>query len=308
MKVSTSVLAGVAFANSAAAHYFFDKLVIDGKETNSMQYVRENTRPEKYNPTKWKNTRDDMTPDLTDFRCNKGAFESASRTETAEVQAGATLAMKLAVGATMQHPGPQLVYMSKAPSTAQSYEGDGDWFKIMESGVCDPSKDFTKDAWCSWDKDRIEFTIPKDTPDGEYLIRPEHIALHGAHDGQAEFYYGCAQVKVTGGGSGAPSETAKIPGVYKVNDPEVNFSLWGGYKEYTIPGPALWTGGGSSGGSSAGNTTEQNELPSTPSAVATPAASVAPSASATPVAHNSENCNGKLAKTRRAFREMLMKL
>jgi hypothetical protein len=190
MKLTTSILAGAAFANSVAAHYFFDILVIDGQETKSMQYVRENTRPEKYNPTKWKNVRDDMTPDLDDFRCNKGAFESAGRTQTAEVKAGSKLAMKLAVGATMQHPGPQMVYMSKAPSTVSTYEGDGDWFKIMESGVCDPSKDFTKEAWCSWDKDRIEFTIPEDTPEGEYLIRPEHIGLHGAHDGQAEFYYG----------------------------------------------------------------------------------------------------------------------
>lgn len=190
MKFSTSLIAGAALMNTVSAHYFFEKLVIDGKETGSMQYVRDNTRPAKYNPTKWKNTRDDMTPDLTDFRCNKGAFQSAGKTQTAEVKAGQKLAMKLGVGATMQHPGPQLVYMSKAPSTASTYEGDGDWFKIMESGVCDPSKDFTKDAWCSWDKDRIEFTIPEGTPVGEYLIRPEHIALHGAHDGQAEFYYG----------------------------------------------------------------------------------------------------------------------
>jgi hypothetical protein len=185
-----SFAAAAAIVQLASAHYFFDVLVVDGQESKSHQYIRENTRPEKYNPTKWTNTRDDMTPDLTDFRCNKGAFESAGRTQTAEVKAGSTIAMKLAVGATMQHPGPALVYMSKAPSTVQTYEGDGGWFKIFEEGVCDKSKDFTRDAWCTWDKDRIEFTIPADTPDGEYLIRPEHIGLHGAHDKQAEFYYG----------------------------------------------------------------------------------------------------------------------
>lgn len=189
MKFTNSIIAAAALMQSVSAHYFFDKLIVDGKETQSLQYVRENTRQAKYNPTKWNNVRDDMTPDVLDFRCNKGAFQSASRTQTMEVKAGSKVAMKLAVGATMQHPGPQLVYMSKAPSTAKTYEGDGDWFKIFESGVCDQSKDFTKDAWCSWGKDRIEFTIPKDTPNGEYLIRPEHIGLHGAHDGQAEFYY-----------------------------------------------------------------------------------------------------------------------
>lgn len=170
-----SLLAAAAIAPLASAHYFFDTLVIDGQESTPNQYVRSNTRPEKYNPTKWKETRDDMTPDMPDFRCNKGAFESAGQTETAEVQAGSKLAMKLGVGATMQHPGPGLVYMSKAPDAANQYEGEGDWFKIHEEGICDTSKDIKTDAWCTYDKDRIEFTIPADVPDGEYLIRPEHI-------------------------------------------------------------------------------------------------------------------------------------
>lgn len=303
MKFTGSVLASMALVSSVSAHYTFDVLVIDGQETKPLEYVRENTREAKYNPTKWKNVRDDMTPDLPDFRCNKGAFQSAGRTQTAEVKAGSKLAMKLAIGATMQHPGPQIVYMSKAPSTASTYEGDGDWFKIMESGVCDESKDFLKDAWCSWDKDRIEFTIPEDTPAGEYLIRPEHIGLHGAHDGQAEFYYACAQVKVTGSGTGTPGPTAQIPGIYKVNDPEVNFSLWNGFKPYTMPGPALWKGGNTA--SIAGNASDDasliqdNELP-----LPTPE-----NAPVTATAHTSENCNGgKLARTRRAFREMLKKL
>lgn len=184
-----TALVAACIIQYASAHYFFDTLIIDGVETKSLQYVRENTRQAKYNPTKWKNIRDDMTPDMNDFRCNKGAFESASRTETAEVKAGAKLGMKLAVGATMQHPGPALVYMSKAPTTAQAYEGDGDWFKIFEESTCNPSGDFGKDAWCTWDKDNVSFQIPAGTPDGEYLIRAEHIGVHGAHDGQAEFYY-----------------------------------------------------------------------------------------------------------------------
>ncbi|KAF4266506.1 hypothetical protein LV164_001696 [Aspergillus fumigatus] len=245
-----SLLASVALVPFVSAHYFFDVLVIDGKETRSNEFVRSNTRPAKYNPTKWKNIRDDMTPDMLDFRCNKGAFTFAGQTGTAEVKAGSKLAMKLAVGATMQHPGPALVYMSKAPSSAKTYEGDGDWFKIHEEGVCNKNADFTKDAWCTWDKDRIEFTIPADLPDGEYLIRPEHIGLHGAHDGQAEFYYTCAQVKVVGGGTGTPGPTIKFPGGYKKDDPSFNFSLWNGYKDYPMPGPTVWTGGSGSGSSS----------------------------------------------------------
>ena len=185
-----SILAGAAIAQLASAHYFFDVLVVDGQESNGYEFIRENTRPEKYNPTKWKNTRDDMTPDMDDFRCNKGAFESAGRTGVKEVAAGTKMAMKLGVGATMKHPGPAMVYMSKAPSSVKEYEGDGEWFKIFESGVCDPSKDFLGTAWCTWDNDRIEFTVPAEVPEGEYLIRSEHVGIHGAHGGEAEFYYG----------------------------------------------------------------------------------------------------------------------
>ncbi|KAB8068233.1 glycosyl hydrolase family 61-domain-containing protein [Aspergillus leporis] len=251
-----SLLAAAAIAPLVSAHYFFDTLIIDGQETSANQYVRSNTRPAKYNPTKWANTRDDMTPDVPDFRCNKGAFTFAGQTGTAEVKAGSKLALKLAVGATMQHPGPALVYMSKAPRTAKEYEGDEEWFKIHEEGVCDKSKDFTRDAWCTWDKDRIEFTVPVDLPDGEYLIRPEHIGVHGAHVGQAEFYYTCAQVKVVGGGSGTPGPTVKFPGAYKKDDPSFNFSIYGGYKEYPMPGPEIWTGG--SGSSSASKVANVN--------------------------------------------------
>ncbi|KAF7530077.1 hypothetical protein PCG10_005053 [Penicillium crustosum] len=235
-----SLVALAAIAPMVSAHYFFDTLVIDGKEAT--EYVRSNTRAAKYNPTKWVNTRDDMTPDVPDFRCNKGAFTFAGQTGTAEVRAGSKVAMKLAVGAKMQHPGPALVYMSKAPTTANKYQGDGEWFKIHQESVCDKNKDFTKDAWCTYGKDRIEFTIPTNLPDGEYLIRPEHIGVHGAAGGQAEFYNSCAQVKVVGGGNGTPGPTVKFPGAYKKDDPSFNFSIWNGYKEYPMPGPEVWNG------------------------------------------------------------------
>ncbi|KAH7371280.1 putative endoglucanase [Pyrenochaeta sp. MPI-SDFR-AT-0127] len=308
-----SLLAAVAITQLTSAHYFFDTLVIDGKDTKALQYVRENTRQAKYNPTKWENIRDDMTPGLTNFRCNKGAFQSAGRTQTAESKAGSKLAMKLAVGATMQHPGPALVYMSRAPSTAQTYESDGEWFKIFEESVCDETKDFGKDAWCTWDKDRIEFTIPTDLSDEEYLIRPEHIGVHGAHVGQAEFYYSCAQVKVTVGGSGKPGPTVKFPGEYKKTDPSFNFSIYGGYNAYPMPGPAVWTGGNSAG---AANTTDDATIPSS-TPIATPI--VVPTQSATQIkstspetsiaaSHNGQNCSGgEFGHNRRAFRESLRK-
>jgi hypothetical protein len=230
----------------ASAHYFFDKLVVNGQA--STDFVRQNTRSTSYMPTKWKNTFDNLTPDSTDFRCNLGATNKGSKA-TAKVKAGDSLAMTLGVGATMQHPGPAQVYMSKAPTTAGAYDGSGDWFKIHQETICKQGADIKKEAWCTWDKDRISFKVPQGIPDGDYLIRTEHIGLHGAHDGQAEFYYGCAQVTVSGGGNVTPTDTVKIPGVYKQTDKEVNFSVWGGNQVvYPAqgPGPKVFTGGASS--------------------------------------------------------------
>ncbi|KAJ0162563.1 putative endo-beta-1,4-glucanase D, partial [Colletotrichum tanaceti] len=86
----------------------------------------------------------------------------------------------------------------------------------------------------------VDFTLPKDTPNGEYLIRVEHIGVHGAHVGQAEFSILSSAVV-----NGIPGPTIKFPGGYKKCDPSFNFSIYGGSKAYPMPGPAVWTGGSS---------------------------------------------------------------
>ncbi|KAH7025165.1 glycosyl hydrolase family 61-domain-containing protein [Microdochium trichocladiopsis] len=272
MKYSTAAIVA-ALVPSAYGHYFWNRLIVNGVETGDNEFVRKTTRPTAYNPIKWKNVRDNSTPDLDDIRCNQGAFSSAASTKTKEVAPGDNVGFKLAVGATMQHPGPALAYLSKAPSTASTYRGDGEWVKIWETGVCDTSKDFTKDAWCTWDKDRVSFDLPKDLPNGEYLLRIEHIGLHGAHDGQSEFYPSCAQIKVVGGTDGGSLGSGiKLPGGYKQTDPSFNFSLWNGYKPYPMPGGPMYAG--VQGGEGSGNDTAP--APTAAPTVSAPATTAAP--------------------------------
>jgi hypothetical protein len=89
-------------------------------------------------------------------------------------------------------------------------------------------------------------TVPKTTPDGEYLLRVEHIALHMAMQAnKAQFYLSCTQVRITGGGSGTPGPLVALPGAYKSNDPGilVNLnSIQNAPETYQPPGPAVWTG------------------------------------------------------------------
>ena len=150
MKVA--VLLG-AIAQVASAHYFFDNNVVGGVSQGQFKYVRKSTRAVAYNPIKFSSNpaadiRDNSHADSADIICNQGATK-AGNTQTLTVNAGDSVRLTLGVGAKMEHPGPGLVYMSKAPSTASTYDGSGDWFKIFQEGVCNNSGDFTTNAWVS---------------------------------------------------------------------------------------------------------------------------------------------------------------
>jgi hypothetical protein len=276
-----------ALAQVASAHYFFDQTLTGGAST---KFIRKSTRATAYNPIKFSTNpaadiRDNSHIDGEDARCNQGAFKNAGSTDVMSVAAGSPVRVKLGVGATMQHPGPALVYMSRAPAdNVKAYDGSGDWFKIFEEGVCKVGGDLTNTAWCTYDRDWVEATIPKDTPSGEYLLRFEHIGVHRSHVNQPEHYVSCVQVKVTGGGSGTPGPMVKFPGAYKATDEYANFSIYNGYKAFPMPGPAVWKSGGS--GSSGSAPPASAPPASAPPASAPPAS--APPASAPPAA----NCAG----------------
>jgi len=240
-------------------HYIFSQLLVNGQAVGGdYDYIRKNSND--YQPS--------FTSDVInseDLRCNKGALSSAA--QTMEVKAGDEIGAKLWFNELIEHPGPGMIYMSKAPSDVASYMGDGDWFKVWESGPENGPANVDA-SWGTWQKDSMSFTIPKDIPDGEYLVRFEHVAIHENHVGKSQFYMECAQLSISGGGDGVPGPTAQIPGMYTAEDPAFTYSIWGGTDPgYTMPGPAVWTGGASGGASSSssssagastesGNTTE----------------------------------------------------
>lgn len=87
--------------------------------------------------------------------------------------------------------------------------------------------------------------IPKALPDGEYLLRIEHIALHyAAAVGGVEFYIGCGQVKITNGGNGTPGPKVAFPGAYDARDPGLHWNINAVPlpTSYTPPGPRPWLG------------------------------------------------------------------
>lgn len=220
-------------AHSALAHYNFESLIVNGQVTGPYEYVRK--------------TKNGNGPILdvfsTDIICNQGGIDDdvMSVTKTHTVTAGDQLGFK--INELTGHPGPMMVYMSKAPGTAQEYKGDGDWFKIYEM----TSSNLTADPihWAKFLDGGIRnftFTLPKELPAGQYLMRGESIALHNASIvGEAQFYIGCAQLEVTGGGSGDPGPTIKFPGGYDPEDPGILVDMWWPpLRQYDAPGPRPW--------------------------------------------------------------------
>ncbi|KAK0732171.1 glycoside hydrolase [Lasiosphaeris hirsuta] len=223
-----------AFAAAADAHYIFNILFVNGKKIGGeYTYVRKNSNS--YNPA---------FPEIVeknDLRCNVGA-KPGGGVKTYEVSAGDKIGFKVFNNELIEHPGPGFIYMSKAPEGVDTYDGSGDWFKAYEVGLCKGQAN-TDGNWCSYNKDRLEFTIPPKTPPGEYLVRIEHIGLHEGHKSKAQFYITCAQLKINGPGGGTPGPLVKIPGIYQQADPGIRYNKWtSSPAPYVMPGPAVWDG------------------------------------------------------------------
>lgn len=172
-----------------------------------------------------------------------------------------------------------MVYVAPAESNGEGAV----WTKIAAAGL-------SGGKWAVDDfiaaKGQHSVTLPG-LAAGEYLIRPEIIALHeGNREKGAQFYNGCGQIKVTGsGGKALPATGVDMTKAYKATDPGVLFNMYGGATTYEIPGPAVWDGASSGSGSGSAPTPTK---PAATSAAATSAAATSAAAEATAPAATSE--------------------
>lgn len=234
--IYASIASLCAFLPTIVAHYNHEALIINGVVTEPYQYVRRSSNG-------WSPVADVHSQDLV---CNQGGLdpETMANTDTATVAPGDMLGFT--VNKELGHPGPLAIYMSKAPDgvPANEYTGDGDWFKIYALTVTEI------DEWTiHWGNYKYgqairnyTFELPRELPPGQYLMRAEHVGIHDAVEyGKAQFYISCAQLEVTGSGSGTPSPTVKIPGVYTGYEPGLMLELFDPVPEtYEAPGPVTW--------------------------------------------------------------------
>jgi len=234
-------------------------LLVDGTETPEWKYVRDVGYHEAYSPdsyppgNEFPKTPPQMDINHPDITCGRSAFNAAANTETADVVAGSEIGFRVSWDGNGKygvfwHPGPAQVYLSRAPNDElETYKGDGDWFKIAYGGPVGNNE------WMVWGAHDFNFTIPETTPPGKYLLRIEQW-MPTQLSNYSQWYVNCAHVNIIGPGGGTPTEFAKFPGTYVVDEPglrvPLNQLVNGGYVpdeemrllEYQAPGPAVWTG------------------------------------------------------------------
>lgn len=295
MKHLHSLTALIATASSpVTAHWTYNRLIVNNAYVGEpFQYIRK--------PSGGNNFLSNVNS--TDMRCNVGGASGvALNTQTATVHAGDTLGF--GIDETFGHPGIQQVYLSRAPelpsssplssspqstnssspSAAALYDGSGAWVRIYSltttptypNGTGTIGKNSFAEAqpgavdWATHKLESFLFTLPAETPVGEYLLRAEGMAVHAAHKpGGAQFYVSCAQIRVLEkeGASPSPRQQRRhrrrpqrnddndnavselgplvsIPGVYRGDEPGVLLpQFWSALTRYTTPGPALWPPG-----------------------------------------------------------------
>ncbi|KAH9936772.1 glycoside hydrolase family 61 protein [Epithele typhae] len=239
-----SALATAALlAGSASAHTIFQKLYVNGVDQGELVGIR---APDYDGPI--------MDVTSNDVICNGGInpYHTPISTAVIDVPAGATLTaewhhtLNQAAGdpsdpIDASHKGPLISYLAKIPDATQSSVTGLKWFKIAEEGL-EPDGTWATDKMIA-NAGKVTFTVPKCIEDGQYLLRHEIIALHAASSYPgAQLYMECAQLNIKGGSGAKTPSTVSFPGAYAGSDPGITINIYyPTVKNYTIPGPALFT-------------------------------------------------------------------
>ncbi|KAI0796822.1 glycoside hydrolase [Abortiporus biennis] len=227
---TTSILSLLAFAAASHAHFTMQYIWINGIDQGQNVDIR---IPPNNNPVT------DVTS--TDLTCNVNGLSGAG-VSTATIAAGTNITFEWhqhdqrtgedAISAG--HKGPVQVYIAKAPSDAASFDGQGAvWTKIYSSGLLNAQTQQWATDVVNANGGKHSVIIPASLPAGQYLLRAEIIALHVAESYPgAQFYIGCTQVNISGGGSANPPKIA-LPGAYQGSDPGITVNIYNNLQSYT---------------------------------------------------------------------------
>ncbi|KAI5782688.1 glycosyl hydrolase family 61-domain-containing protein [Geopyxis carbonaria] len=300
MKSTTMLMTALSAASLVYSHGLPVTLSVSGGKSYELYdpftdpYIPEiSRRPAR---TSWTTPGNGPVEDVTlrDIACNgdtAAGFTSKAGSIYATAAAGDKVSIKWDRWPS-DHKGPIMTYMASCGGDCRSADPTTlDWFKISHAGLHADGLKWATDDLIANDL-TSDTTIPADIKAGNYLLRHEILALHSASEvNGAQFYPVCVNMKITGGGSAAPSDTVKFPGAYKATDPGVDFDIWWPIplvEKYVIPGPAPYVAGDSTPAPATTSKAATTKAASTKAAPETTAAaselSSAPEASVAPAA------------------------
>jgi hypothetical protein len=183
--------------------------------------------------------------DSNDMACNVGGTKGVSRVQP--VRDGALLTFEFrewaddaSKGAIDRgHYGPCAVYLKKVSSAVDDEAAGDGWFKLFDHGY-----DASTKRWCTDEiidnNGRLSVNLPKGLEGGDYLARPEILALHAADKDDPQTYTGCAQIFLESSGNLGPESTVSIPGYMKYGQPSTSWNIYTmDNSKYPVPGPAV---------------------------------------------------------------------
>ncbi|RAL67007.1 hypothetical protein DID88_007787 [Monilinia fructigena] len=246
MKYLIKLAALVSFITTTLAHGYVSGIVANGVYTSGWQvsywYDIVNKQPYPQTPGWYEEALDlgFIPPDqyqTSNIVCHKNAVNA---NVSATVPAGGTVQFQWT---TWPHNiGPVLTYVANCEGNCSTVNKSNLKFvKIDHSGI-----NLSTQVWATGsliaNNDSWTVTVPKTLVAGHYVFRHEIIALHGATtlDG-AQNYPFCVNIDVTGSGTANPTGVLATS-FYKQADPGIYFNPYVTLTNYTIPGPALWTG------------------------------------------------------------------
>ncbi|RYP30369.1 hypothetical protein DL767_006277 [Monosporascus sp. MG133] len=166
------------------------------------------------------------------------------------------------------HKGPCAVYAKQLDDMTKGSAAGPGWFKLWDEGY-----DEEAGLWCTEKLMRadglLSVRIPAGLPAGNWLFRPELLALQNAHDGDPQFYVGCAQVFVESADApltlSVPADrSVSIPGHVAAGDPGLTYNIYSNKPKlpYPVPGPAVFVPPSSSSSSSVSAAADNKKAPS----------------------------------------------
>ncbi|KAI1770270.1 glycoside hydrolase family 61 protein [Hypoxylon cercidicola] len=242
MKYPTFLVAIASSSTVVNAHTVFTTLFVNDVSQGDGTCVRMNMNPQQC-------TDPIAGIDSDDMACGVSGAQPVAFTCPAPAGGKLTFQWRLWADAEqpgaldISHKGPCAVYAKPVKDMATDSAAGPGWIKLWEDGYDDATG-----KWCTEklidNNGLMSVDLPQSLPGGNWLFRPELLALHNADKGDPQFYTGCAQVFVQSSSTTpleVPTEySVSIPGYVQADDPGLTFNIYSPQFPYTMPGPKVY--------------------------------------------------------------------